>query len=176
MTALVLFDRDGTLIRDVPYNGVANLVEPMPTAPEAVALLRANGVRIGVITNQSAIGLGMITETDLQDVHDRLEVLLGRMDVWQVCPHAPGDGCPCRKPSPLMVHRAAEAMQVHPHEVAVVGDIGTDVDAAVSAGARSVLVPNAHTPAQDIAAAPMVAPTLLAAVHALGIGGTRGRP
>lgn len=167
MTRLVLFDRDGTLIRDVPYNGDPALVDPMPTAHEALASLRDRGILVGVITNQSAIGMGLIAAADAHAVHVRVEELLGRVDVWQVCPHAPHEGCPCRKPSGLMVERAAQALRVSVDRVAVVGDIGTDVAAAMAAGATGVLVPNDQTLAEDIAAAPHVADTLLDAVRLL---------
>ena len=165
MTALVLFDRDGTLIRDVPYNGDPSRVEPMPTAVEAVALLRAHGIRVGVITNQSAVGMGLISHADMVAVHERVEEMLGAMDTWQICPHAEEDRCVCRKPSALMVEQAAVSMGVEAHQVVVIGDIGTDVAAAEAAGARAILVPNAQTLAEDIAAAPATAPTLLEAAR-----------
>lgn len=167
MTLLVLFDRDGTLIRDIPYNGDPSLVQPMPTAHDAVNHLRERDVAIGVITNQSAIGLGFITHDDADAVHARIDEMFGPMDTWQVCPHAPHDGCTCRKPHGLMVERAAEELGVDVTQTCVVGDIGTDVEAALSVGASAILVPNETTLEEDVAAAPVVAATLLEAAHVI---------
>jgi histidinol phosphatase-like enzyme len=81
-----------------------------------------------------------------------------------VCPHAPEDGCTCRKPGPGMIRSAADSLGVHPHACVVVGDIGADVEAARSAGALSILVPNEATRPEEVAAAPVVVDDLDAAV------------
>ncbi len=57
----VLFDRDGTLVHDVPYNGDPDLVRPVDGAADALEPLRARGVRIGVVTNQSGVGRGLVS-------------------------------------------------------------------------------------------------------------------
>ena len=163
----VLFDRDGTLIRDVAYNGDAAQVEPVPTAAASLARLRAAGLAVGVITNQSALARGLITREQLDAVNARVEELLGPFDTWQVCPHADQDGCDCRKPEPGMVYAAAAALGVQPYEVAVVGDIGSDIQAALAAGARAVLVPNLKTHPQEVAACDVTAQTLQEAVDVL---------
>src|SRR5437764_878650 len=103
----VLFDRDGTLIRDVPYNGDPALVEPMPGAAAAVAAARRRGLRIGMITNQSGIARGLVSRAGAEAVNARVAALLGPFDVVQMCPHGPMDGCVCRKPAPGMVLAAA---------------------------------------------------------------------
>ena len=167
--AAVLFDRDGTLVVDVPYCGDPGLVVPVPTARAALALLRAAGVPVGVVSNQSGIARGLLTRDQVDAVNRRVDDLLGPFDVWQVCPHGPDDGCDCRKPAPGMVLAAAERLGVAAADVAVVGDIGADVGAARAAGARSVLVPTEVTLPDEVAAAPVVRPDLLAAVrHLLG--------
>jgi histidinol-phosphate phosphatase family protein len=168
----VLFDRDGTLVEDVPYNGDPALVRPVPGAAQAVAALRRAGLRIGVVTNQSAVARGMVTRGQVDAVNARVDDLLGPFDTWQVCPHGPDDGCPCRKPAPGMVAAAAADLGVRPYEVVVVGDIGSDVDAAHAAGARAVLVPNDRTLAAEVEAAPVRARTLGEAVE-LVLGGPR---
>jgi len=168
----VLFDRDGTLVEDVPYNGDPALVRPVPGAAQAVAALRRAGLRIGVVTNQSAVARGMVTRQQVDEVNARVEDLLGPFDTWQVCPHGPDDGCPCRKPAPGMVAAAAADLGLRPYEVVVVGDIGADVDAAHAAGARAVLVPNERTLAAEVEAAPLRAGTLGEAVE-LVLGGRR---
>ena len=164
--AAVLFDRDGTLVRDVPYNGRPELAEPMPGAASATARLRRAGMRLGVVTNQSGIGRGMITAGQADAVNRRIDDLLGPFGSWAVCPHAPGDGCGCRKPAPRLVQRAAADLGVDPADCVVIGDIGADAGAAYAAGARAILVPTPQTRPEETAGVP-VAPTLAAAVRAV---------
>jgi HAD superfamily hydrolase (TIGR01662 family) len=146
----VLFDRDGTLIRDVPYNGDPALVEPMPGAAAAVAAARRRGLRVGMITNQSGIARGLVSRADAEAVNARVAALLGPFDVVKMCPHGPSDGCACRKPAPGMVLAAVADLALAPHECAVIGDIGADVEAARAAGVRAVLVPDARTRAAEL--------------------------
>ncbi len=165
--AAVLFDRDGTLVVDVPYNGDADRVLLMPGARQAVERLRGAGVPTAVVSNQSGVGRGLLTIEQVEAVNRRVEDLLGPLGPWIVCPHDPAQGCDCRKPAPGMVLRAAEQLGVAPEHCAVIGDIGADVEAAEAAGARGVLVPTPDTRAAEVAAAPEVAPDLVSAVHLL---------
>jgi D-glycero-D-manno-heptose 1,7-bisphosphate phosphatase len=165
----VLFDRDGTLVVDVPYNADPARVRPVPGAGAALDLLRAAGIPVGVVTNQSGVARGLITAAAVQRVNAHVGALLGPFAVWQVCPHGPADGCPCRKPRPGMVLAAARRLGVAPERVAVIGDIGADVEAAAAAGATAVLVPTPVTRPEEVAAAPAVQPDLVSAVrHLLG--------
>ena len=164
--AAVLFDRDGTLVRDVPYNGDPELVEPMPGAAAATARLRAAGVRLGVITNQSGVGRGLITPAQMDAVNQRVDERLGPFGVWAVCPHDPADGCACRKPGPYLVAKAAAELGVDPADCVMVGDIGADAAAAYAAGARAILVPTPVTRPEETAGVP-VAVGLSEAVDAL---------
>lgn len=163
----VLFDRDGTLVHDVPYNGDPERVRPVEGAREAVALLRAHGIRVGVVTNQSGVARGLITDAEVRRVNRRIDDLIGPFDVWAVCPHGPDDGCRCRKPQPGLVLWAAGRLCTAPADCVVIGDIGADTDAAERAGAHGILVPNARTRPQETATAPHVAPDLLTAVRTL---------
>lgn len=167
MTAIdvVLFDRDGTLVEDVPYNGDPDLVRPVPDAAQALALLRARGIGTGVVTNQSGIARGLLSTADVRRVNERLDGLLGPFDTCVVCPHGPDDACGCRKPEPGMILTAADRLRTPPERVAVIGDIGADVQAARRAGALGVLVPNEQTLPEEIAAAEHVAPDLVSAVR-----------
>jgi histidinol-phosphate phosphatase family protein len=162
----VLFDRDGTLVANVPYNRSPEAVRAMPGAAAALDRLRRRGVRIGVVTNQSGVALGLISLTQLAAVHRRVEELLGPIDTWQVYRHRPDEGCGCRKPAPGLVQRAAAALGLSPSECAVVGDIGADVAAAEAAGARGVLVPTAASQAREAAGA-TCAPDLATAIDLL---------
>jgi histidinol-phosphate phosphatase family protein len=141
----VLFDRDGTLIHDVPYLADPDRVAPVPGAREALDRLRARGVPVGVISNQSGVARGLIRPEELLAVNHRVDTLLGPFDTWQVCTHADADACGCRKPAPAMVDAAARALRVSPADCVVIGDIGADVQAALRAGARAVLVPTRVT-------------------------------
>ena len=154
---LVLLDRDGTLVHDVPYNTDPDAVEVLDGVRQSLDRLRDNGIRIGVVTNQSGVGRGLITPQQLDAVNRRIDDLLGPFDVWCQCLHAPEDGCSCRKPRPQLVLDACARLDVDPHRTVVVGDIGSDVEAAVAAGATGALVPTAATrPAEIAAAAPRV--------------------
>jgi histidinol-phosphate phosphatase family protein len=168
----VLFDRDGTLIVNVPYNGDPELVMPVDGAREALDRLRAAGIPLGVISNQSGVGRGLITADQVEAVNRRVEEMLGPVETWVFCPHAPEDGCECRKPAPGLVVGAASALGVDAADCAVVGDIGADVEAAHAAGARSVLIPTRETRAEEIEAASEVARDLNEAVDLL-LGGAR---
>lgn len=150
---LVLFDRDGTLVRDYPYNGDPALVKPVPGAREAVDALRARGVKVGVVSNQSGVARGIITREQVDACMARLEELLGPFDTLQVCPHGPDDGCTCRKPAPGMVKAACAELGVDPARCVVIGDIGADVEAAEAAGAVGIMVPTPVTRAEEVAAA-----------------------
>ncbi|WP_433392573.1 HAD-IIIA family hydrolase [Micromonospora sp. KLBMP9576] len=163
----VLLDRDGTLIEDVPYNGDPDKVRPVPGARAALDRLRAAGLRLAVVTNQSGLARGLFTEAQMRAVHARVEQLLGTFDAWLVCPHDDGDGCGCRKPAPGLVHAAARELGTVPSRCVLVGDIGRDMVAASAAGASAILVPTPVTRPQEVAAAPQVAPDLPAAVAAI---------
>src|SRR4051812_29069240 len=165
--AAVLFDRDGTLVVDVPYNGDPDRGEPMPAARPALDKLRAAGIPTGVVSNQSGVARGMLTPDDVERVNRRIEELLGPLGPWAWCPHGPDDGCDCRKPAPGLVLRAASELGVDPAGCVVVGDIGADVEAARAAGARGVLVPTPRTRPEEVAAAPEVARDLAHAVDRL---------
>jgi HAD superfamily hydrolase (TIGR01662 family) len=167
LPAAVLFDRDGTLAVDVPYNGDPALVQPMPGARDALNRLRAAGVATAVVSNQSGIALGRLSHAQVDAVNARLATLLGPLGPVIVCPHAPGANCGCRKPAPGMIEAAAHALGVSPRDCVVIGDIGADIEAARAAGARAILVPTAITRIEEIAAAPLVARDLNHAVELL---------
>jgi D-glycero-D-manno-heptose 1,7-bisphosphate phosphatase len=126
--------------------------------------LRGNDVLLGVVSNQSGVARGLLTEHDVHRVHTRLTELLGPFDDWRFCPHGPADGCRCRKPRPGMVLDACAALGVPPSRCVVIGDIGADVEAAGAAGAKAVLVPTPVTREEEVAASPMVAADLRTAV------------
>jgi HAD superfamily hydrolase (TIGR01662 family) len=167
---LVLFDRDGTLVHDFPYNGDPAWVRPVTGAREALDRLRARGVRVGVVSNQSGVARGVITRDQVDACMDRLAELLGPFDTLQVCPHGPDDGCTCRKPAPGMVKAACAELDVDPARCVVIGDIGADVEAAAAAGAVGIMVPTPVTRREEVAAAGHSAATLTDAVDGVLAG------
>lgn len=164
LVGAVLFDRDGTLVHDVPYNGDPDLVAPVPGARDALDRLRVAGIRLGVVSNQRGLALGRFDHDDLDAVNARLDRLLGPFPVIACCPHDAVDSCECRKPEPGLVHAAAARLGVDPADCVVVGDIGADVRAAAAAGAGSILVPTPVTRPEEIRSAPTTATDLHAAV------------
>lgn len=176
----VLFDRDGTLVVDVPYNGDPGWVRPMPGASQALAELRALRIPLGVVSNQSGVARGVLTRRQVAAVQSRIEQLLGPFRVWAVCPHGPDDGCRCRKPAPGLVLAACRRLGARPARTVVIGDIGSDVAAAEAAGARGILVPAPTTREEEVDGAHEAAPDLLAAVrmalHRTARSGPAGQP
>src|SRR5262249_8146496 len=107
----VLIDRDGTINVERNYIADPALLQLYPHTAAGLRELRAGGVGLAVVTNQSGIARGKITPAQLEQVHARLRELLAaegvKLDGIYVCPHGPDDGCDCRKPLPGMVIRAA---------------------------------------------------------------------
>jgi histidinol-phosphate phosphatase family protein len=167
---LVLLDRDGTLVHDVPYNGDPARVRPVGGAREALDRLRAEGVRLAVVSNQSGVARGLLTRADVDAVNARVVELLGPFESVHVCVHGPSDGCDCRKPAPGLLRRACAEAGVDPTRTVMIGDIGADVEAALAAGVSPILVPTEVTRPEEVAAARRTAPSLPAAVS-LVLGG-----
>ena len=161
----VLLDRDGTLVKDVPYNGNPDLVAPTANAREALDTLRARGIRVGVVTNQSGVARGKLTQREVDAVNARIEELLGPIGAFHVCPHGESDDCECRKPAPGLIAAAAASLGAHPRHCVVIGDIGSDVEAARNAGAQAILVPTPQTRGSEVNAARHVAADLHDAVR-----------
>jgi len=140
----VLFDRDETLVVDVPFNGDPDKVVPAPNAREQLDRLRAAGLPVAVVSNQSGIGRGLLTAEQVDAVNRKIDALLGPFAGFFVCPHAPDDACECRKPKPKLILDAARALGVDPACCVVVGDRESDVEAARNAGAIPLKVAGPH--------------------------------
>ena len=158
----ILFDRQGALVPASSVNADPREVELVPGAADAVALARAGGMAVGVVTSESAQHGLSSEETTM--VNARVQELVGTVDVWLECTHDPGEECPCRKPAPGLIYLAAAALGTRPERCVVVSDVGADVEAARAAGARVVLVPSSRTTPDEIDAAPVVAANLEEAV------------
>lgn len=119
-------------------------VELIPGAAAAIRRLRAAGLRVAVISNQSGIGRGYLTHEDVARVNARLGELLeaegAALDGLYYCPHAPEDGCVCRKPRRTLLDRAAADLGGDLSRSFFVGDKKDDVDAGRGVGATTFLV------------------------------------
>ena len=160
MKPAVFLDRDGTLIEDVGYLRTVRDLRLFPWTVDAVRALNHAGLPVVVITNQSGIARGLLTEETVHDVHRHLSSLLegggAHVDAYYYCPHHP-DGsvatytrrCECRKPGRGMIDRAAADLGIEPARSFVVGDTWRDVGAARTAGGRGILVRTGYGAAQE---------------------------
>ncbi len=140
----VLLDRDGTLIVERNYLRDPSEVELLAGASAALRQMRALGLSIVLVSNQSGIARGFFDEQQLGRIHDRLRTLLGdadfALDAIYYCPHLPEQGCDCRKPQPGMIERASRDLRFDPRDAFVVGDKECDIELGRRVGATTVLV------------------------------------
>ena len=150
---VLLADRDGTLIRDVPYLSRLEDVALLPGVAEAIARLNRAGVPVAIVTNQSGVARGYFPEEFVLETQARIMALLAesgaRVDAFYYCPHLdPAGGktpeglphllrpCDCRKPSPGLLLRALSDLSGDPARSAIVGDADRDMRAGEAAGCR----------------------------------------
>ena len=142
----VFVDRDGTIIAERSYLADPAGVHLVPGAASALADLRAAGLALVTVTNQSGIALGLYTDADYAAVAARLDAVLaeagGPVDATEHCPHHPDvtGPCPCRKPATGMHRRAAAALGLDLERSYYVGDKATDVLPARDLGGQGILV------------------------------------
>lgn len=141
----VLLDRDGVINRERPdYVKAWHELEFLPGALPALARLASLDRPILVMTNQSAIGRGLVSADAVRDIHERVRLAVeshgGKIDAFYVCPHRPDEGCSCRKPKPGLLLQAATDFKLDLRQCVFVGDSITDREAAMAVGCRSVLV------------------------------------
>lgn len=147
----VFLDKDGTLVKDVPYNVDPQRIELAPEAPLALRMLQDYGFELIVVTNQPGVALGYFPLKALGEVEQRLVELLAESEIrlsgFYYCPHHPragqvgyGSACDCRKPAPGLLLRAASDHRLDLKSSWLVGDILDDVEAGRRAGCRTVLV------------------------------------
>ena len=150
----VFFDRDGTLMEDAHYCGDPALVRVFPGVPEALHRLKEAGFGVFIITNQSGIGRGLITEAQYRAVQEEFLRQAGRdsIDATYYCPDAPGLPSQCRKPEPGMVLTAAAEHHIELAASYFVGDKCADLECGRRAGTRTVLVLTGYGSEQRCAA------------------------
>jgi len=140
----IFVDRDGCLIVERHYLADPELVELIPGAAAALRSAREAGYLLIGLSNQSGVGRGRFGEDELAAVFARLHALLdaegAALDGYFYCPHAPEEGCVCRKPEPGLLAEAAEYFVWDERRSWTVGDKISDLDLGLRAGLGSVLV------------------------------------
>jgi len=155
LTPAIFLDKDGTLLQDEPYNVDPARMRFAPGVAEGLSRLAAVGAPLFVVTNQPGVELGLFEEAALGRVRRRLgrmfAVSRAKLSGFYYCPHARRDGgdpdkppCPCRKPNPGLLHRAAREYGVDLRRSWLIGDILDDVEAGRRAGCHTVLIDNGN--------------------------------
>ncbi len=153
MRPAIFLDRDGVINENRPDHITRwDLVQFLPGVFDALRRLAASDYALVVVTNQSAVGRGLMTAQTLHEINDgivaRVRAEGGRIDALYACPHGPDEGCACRKPKPGMLLQAAEDLGIDLSRSYLVGDAVTDVEAALRAGCRPFLVRTGRGEAQ----------------------------
>ncbi len=141
---VVVLDRDGTIVVDRGYLADPEGLAFLPGAPEGLRWFYQHGYRLIVITNQSAVGRGMLSVEGLEEVntqlHRMLEAVGVRIEQIYSCPHVPDDRCACRKPGTGLLLQAAADLDFDPATAIVIGDKASDVEMGRRVGATTILI------------------------------------
>jgi D-glycero-D-manno-heptose 1,7-bisphosphate phosphatase len=142
---LIILDRDGVINHDSrDYIKSPQEWRPIPGSLEAIARLNRVGYRVVIASNQSGIGRGLFDVQALKAINRKMDALLaplsGRIESVFFCPHTPSDNCMCRKPKPGLFMQVAEQLNVDLRKALAVGDSLRDIQAALAAGVRPMLV------------------------------------
>jgi D-glycero-D-manno-heptose 1,7-bisphosphate phosphatase len=142
---LIILDRDGVINEDSDaYIKSPDELIPIPGSLEAIARLNRAGYTVSVASNQSGLARNYFTRPVLEAMHAKLQGLLqehdGNIDTFFICPHGPDDDCDCRKPRPGLMRQIERHYGVSLDGVPAIGDSLRDVQAALAAGAKPILV------------------------------------
>ncbi len=141
----VFLDRDGTLnVERTDYVKSIDELALLPGVLDALARLAALNLPLILITNQSAIGRGIVSTHQVERIHEHLRSMVhaaqGRIDAVYLCPHPPDAGCTCRKPKPGLLLAAANDWRLDLARCAFIGDSMADLGAARAVGCQPILV------------------------------------
>ncbi len=174
---IVFLDRDGTIVVERNYLTDPAAVALLPNAAAGIRRLNGLGLPVAVVTNQAAVGRGVLSLATLGEIHARLRLLLAedgaRVDGIFFCPHAPEEGCRCRKPATGLLEEAARALDGDLSRSLLVGDKASDIGAGRAAGCRTFLVRTGYGAGQTFAEGEepdAVVDDLLAAAEAIAKG------
>lgn len=142
---LIILDRDGVINEDSDeFIKSPEEWHALPGSLAAIARLNHAGHKVVIATNQSGIGRGYFTLETLQQIHqkmaDQLTLLKGHIDRIYYCPHAPEDGCECRKPKPGLLQQIAAEYKTDFHDAIIIGDSWRDIQPAQAVHCKAVLV------------------------------------
>lgn len=150
LNRVVFLDRDGVINAAMVRNGkpyppgsVADICI-LGDVPSALALLRAAGFRLAVVTNQPDVARGTQTRDQVEAINAYLALQLP-LDHFEVCYHDEADACNCRKPKPGLIYRSAQALGVEAQGGFVVGDRWRDIEAGCAAGCRTVWIDRGYS-------------------------------
>jgi D,D-heptose 1,7-bisphosphate phosphatase len=155
MNKAVFFDKDGTLIPNIPYNINPEMIFLYSDACLGLKALFNASFQIFIVSNQSGIAKGFFSEIALKDVEKKMEELLFaqgvKMQGFYFCPHDPkgivskySKSCNCRKPEPGMLLQAAKEHKIDLSSSWMIGDILSDIEAGNRAGCKSILINNGN--------------------------------
>lgn len=171
MNKAVFLDRDGILneilTERVNFVNTPEDLYLLPGVAESIAKLKENGFKVFTVTNQGGVGLGYMSQEQLENIHNKLQNEILKLhesailDEIIVCAHKPKDGCKCRKPEPGMLLTLAKKHNISLANSYMVGDREVDVAAGISAGTKTILVTSEDEPTQ----ANLKCSTLLEAVE-----------
>lgn len=141
----VFLDRDGVINQNrADYVKAWGEFRFLPGARRAIADLTLAGYQIIIVTNQACVGKGLLAQSTLEAVHERMQQEIrqagGRIEAILYCPHRSDEGCGCRKPAPGLLLRARDEFAVDLRHAIMVGDSMTDIAAATAAGMPAILV------------------------------------
>ncbi len=151
----IFLDRDGTINKEVGFLRNIDDLELLPGAADAIRRINNLGYLAVVITNQPVVARGELTFQQLEEIHRKLETLLGNEGAYindlYYCPHHPDKGfpgevtelkvsCECRKPKPGLLLRAAEDYNIDLSESWMIGDSERDILAGIAAGCKTALI------------------------------------
>ena len=147
MSRAVFLDRDGVINQSPPEGDYITAWEDfhiLPGVAEAIALLKKAGFSVIVVTNQRCVARGLMTDTDLEEMHRRMTEVLARagalVDDTYYCPHEAEPPCECRKPAPGMLLKAARSHGIELQASWMIGDSETDVEAGKNAGCKTARI------------------------------------
>lgn len=148
MNKAVFIDKDGTLIKDVPYNVKPDLIEFEQDAFESLQKLQKIGYKVIVVSNQPGIALGYFKEEELKNVEEKIKDSLAKnkvlLDGFYYCPHKADENCECRKPKPGLILLAAKNHEIDLKRSWMIGDILNDVEAGNRSYCKSILIDNGN--------------------------------
>lgn len=153
MKKAIFLDRDGVLNRKAEggdYIKRWSEFEFLPLAATAIRLLSRTDYMLIVVTNQRGIARGLMSEGDLQHIHDSMCAELrhtgGRIDQIYYCPHDIEDRCNCRKPGTGMLLKARDLLGVDLQGSYLVGDSVSDMEAGFNAGCKELILIGTNIP------------------------------